>query len=817
MTTRNTSATPAPAPAPAPQSSESSQPAPTSSNPSPNAPVKTSDPPPPARLIPDAAAAPPPPSPAPFPTSSSPQSLPHRSSSEVPVSPPASTFGSPPLSTTTTDTSSTHLSSSTIRRTSTTNHHTADSQPSGAPYGIIGGSNESSNRIMLTVSLIVVFVILAGMGLVVYCLFRRRSAKRRMHLFGGNGSSKNTSGSLDSGIGSGGKRKSTTARRQSTISVGGGSIIGTGGKGDSMVTALAEMQEQQRRISDVDMSRDLQAMTEQHQNALMTRRTSTLSLGGLHHQNHHQHHLQQNQQHPGSRVVSPTLAPARPRSALAAGYWGGGGGPAGSADPTGEGTRRASMSGGGIVIGSGDYVAGPLGSSSDFRTTVYDDLYYPSRQFLYPSSGGGSSGASSNEQLLPPQHHHHPYYYSSGPPSSANMSRRSSLSPGTYPTHPSSENAGHGQNPSQIFRAKTIGTSNGHGYQQQMQYQQHYPPHAGPGPYRSTPPPHSSTPPPHLNRMSIHQPPATIASSSDDSSETTSNYPPSQQQQKGLESAGVSAGNSDTIPRSSSPLADPTRELQQQQHYPRRPNSMSMLQNNPPFTSPYEATVGPDRSRSPPPMSSSMGNLLDQNPPYRASYDGSSQLDIPPSITTRRRSMMPSALGPSGSPATSPGGGYLHQQGYPQQQHPYGGGGQDYFQDGQKYSVSPRSVSPYGYGNTPYQDHQHPNQYQYAKRSSTQLSRVPDQQGKSEYIQDGGEGVGAGKSSSFKTVSSSSSSSSGGTSNTASTAPTPTPTSLNLNSVRSKSPPPPQGWPGRSHVNGNSTGHGPIVHISPAP
>ncbi|KAG9064796.1 hypothetical protein KI688_003055 [Linnemannia hyalina] len=766
MTTRHTSATPAPAPAPAPalQSSEPSQPAsaeqkvipplsePTTSNPPPNAPVKTNDPPSPARVASDAAA---------------------------------------PL----------------------------PSQPSGTPYGTIGSSNESSNRIMLTVSLVVVFVVLAGMGLVVYCLFRRRTAKRRMHLFGGNGGSKNASGSLDSsaaagnsGIGSGGKRKSMTAHRQSTITLGGGSIIGTGGKGDPMTTALAEMQEQQRRISDGDMSRALQAMTEKHQNALMTRRSSTLSLGGLHHHNHHQHHLPQNQQHPGSRAVSPNLGPARPHSALGGGYWSGSGGPAGGVDPTGEGSKRATMSGGNTVIGSGDYVAGPLESSPDFRTTLYDDLYYPSPQFLYSSSGGGSSGANSSEQLLPPHHHHHhPHYYNSGPPSSANMSRRSSLSPGAYPTHSPSEMAAQGQNRSPIFRAKTISTSSGQSYQQQMQYQQLYPPHVGSGPHRSTPPPHSSTPPPHLNRMSVPQPPATIASSSDDSSETVSSYLPPQQQQKRPEGASVGVISSDTIPRTSYPLADPTLEHQENHHQPRRPHSMSTLQNNSSFISPHGVTVGLDRSRSPPLMSSSTGNLLDQCPQHRASYDGSSQLIIPPSITTRRRSAMPSALGSSGG-VTSPGGNYPYQQGYSQQQHPYGGNGQEYFQDGQLYPISPRSSSPYGYGNIPYQDHR-PNHYQYAQQlSSTQMSREPDHQGKSEHTQDGGAGVGVG--SSVKTASSSSSSSPGGTSNTASTASTPTPTSVNLNSVRPKSPPPPQVWPSRSNVNG--TGSGPIVHIAPA-
>ncbi|KAG0290492.1 hypothetical protein BGZ96_006046 [Linnemannia gamsii] len=651
---------------------------------------------------------------------------------------------------------------------------------------------------MLTVSLIVVFVILAGMGLVVYCLFRRRSAKKRMHGFGGIGG-KNNSGSLGSSVAAGGSgigsnRKSMTARRQSSTSLGGGnSVIDTGKGGDPMASALAEMQEQQRRISDVDMSRALQ------QNALLSRRSSTLSLGGFHHHNHHQY-VQQNQ-HPGGRVVSPTLGPARPQSAMTAGYWGSSGpGPAG--DSAGEGSRRASMSGESIVIGSGDYVAGPLESSPDFRTTVYDELYYPSRQFLYPS-GGGSSGANSNEQLLPPQHQHSNSY------SNANMSRRSSLSPaGAYVAQQPPEmsvTGGNGQNPSPIFRTNTINTSSGQNYQQQMQYQQYYPPQPGPGvgPHRSNP----SLPPPHLNRMSTPQPPAAIGSRSNGSSETTSKSPPSQQHSEG---AGVGLG--ETIPRTSSPLADPS--LKQHQRHPRRPQSMSMLRNNPPFTSPYGTNVGPDRSRSPPPlMSSSTGNLLDQQhqPHHRASYDGSNQLIIPPSITTRRRSMMPG--GHSGGPTSPGGGGYVYQQGYHPHQHPYGG--QDYFQEGHhQHTISPRSsVSPYGHGGAPYQYPQQQQQQYVAGRSSTQLTREHDHHEKSELIQDEGAGVGVG--SSIMTYSSSSSSS-GGASST-STISTPIQPAINLNSVRAKSPPPPSSggsgnWSGRSNH-----GNGPKVYIAPAP
>ncbi|KAG0366340.1 hypothetical protein BGX24_003759, partial [Mortierella sp. AD032] len=766
MTTRHATAIPAPAPqapaqpAPAPAAPQQQpQQAPAAAAPAPpppsppspptaeKAPARPNDPPSPAA----AAATPLPPSPVPSPahsSSPSPPSTPHGPSPVIPVSPPVSPIA-------TTPTSSTHSSS-------TRNHSsTRDHQPSGTPFDINSGNNnsyqgnEANNRIMLTVTLAVVFVILAGMGLVVYCLFRRRSAKRRMHVFGGISGNKNTIGSLDSstaaaaggssgiGGGSGGRKSFAGGNRRSSVG------------GDPIVTALAKMKEQQRRISDVDVSRALQDMTEQHQNALMTRRSSTLSLGGLHNLNHYQH-SQQQQQHPGGHVVSPTLGPLRPHSASgAAGYRGGNG--VGGADRGGQLSRRQSMSG--IVIGSGEYVAGPLESSPDFRTTAYDDLYYPSRQFLYPSSGSGSSGANSNEQLLPP-HHNHYQSYSSGPPSSANMSRRSSLSPGAYPTHGQSEMSSNvHQNPIPIFRAKTISTSSGQSYQQQMQYPQHYPPSAG---YRSAPVPplHSSTPPlaPHPSQMHRRSAPApaTIASSSGGSSESISEYPTttstpgtsdSQKRLQGeVEGAGVGAvsgsstGNVTDAPRSTSPMTDSSLEPS---HPPSRTvlrqHSTSMLQQGSP--SPYGHNNygnhsgflpnmgGGERARSPPShlMSSSTSNLLDRQnrasyeqqhrasyDQHRASYDqhrvssdgGASQFAIPPSITTRRRSMMPGSGGPSGP--TSPTGynPYQKQQMY---------GGQDYFGENpssrQYPGGPPQSNSPYGYGN-PYQDHHQSHQHQ---------------------------------------------------------------------------------------------------------
>ncbi|KAG0274382.1 hypothetical protein BGZ95_009857, partial [Linnemannia exigua] len=877
MTTRHATAIPAPAPqapaqpAPAPaapqQAAAAAAPAPPPPPPaSPStaekARVRPRDPPAPE----DATSSSPPPAPSPAhsPTPSLPSS-PHVPSPVIPGSPspivsPDAHLSSPSA---TTPTSSTQSSSSLRHHSS----RTRDQQPSGTPLDIISGNNsykgnEANNRIMLTVTLVVVFVILAGMGLVVYCLFRRRTAKRQMHGFGGILMSKNTSGSLgsstaaaaggSSGIGGGsGGRKSIAGgnRRSSVKSLGGG--------GDPIVTALAEMQEQQRRISDVDGSRALHVMTEkQHQNVLMTRRSSTLSLGGLHHLNHYQH-SQQQQQHPGSHVVSLALGPMRPHSSLgAAGHRGGIG--VGGADRTGQMSRRQSMSG--IIIGSGEYVAGPLESSPEFRTTAYDDLYYPSRQFLYPSSGGGSnsSGANSNEQLLPP-HHQHYQSYSSGPPSSVNISRRSSLSPGPFPTQGQPEMSSNGhQNPSPIVRTKTTSTSSGQSNQQQMQYPQQYPPSSG---YRSAPAPPSTAPlGPHPSQMHLRSAhtPAAVTSGSDASSEstsesaTTSSTPGTSDSQKHLQAevkgAGVgigsrsSTGEGTGAPRSASPITDSRLE---HPHPPSstvlRPHSMSVPQHRGP--SPYGYNnhrshsdflpgMGGERVRSPPLghlMSSSTSNLLDQqhrasyeqqhrasydqnrasNDQHRPSYDqhrfssdgGASQFVIPPSITTRRRSMMPGSGGPSGP--TSPTGYNPYQQ---QQMY----GGQDYYSENpssRQYPGVPSPKSPYGYGN-PYQG-QHQHQYNYqqlqaaARRSASHLG-----QGKTEFLQDGA-GVGsttATGSTLIPTTTGSTLIPTTSSSTSSSGIPTTAPT--NPNPLKS---PPGSNWPGRPNS------HGPVVHIAPAP
>ncbi|KAF9933801.1 hypothetical protein FBU30_004399 [Linnemannia zychae] len=217
-----------------------------------------------------------------LPSTSLSQSFPHAESSfSTYVSSPINTLD--PQKTTTVTTSSSTNSDSSKHHPSPTHHEV---QPSGTPSRVVGNSSESNNRIMLMASLIAVFVVLAGMGLVVYCLFRRRSAKRRIHLFGSVGNNKNALGSLDSSVAGptsgngGGGRKSFGENRSNSksLSVGGISSIGNNGCNDPMAAALAAMQEQQRRISDLDVSRASQVMTEQHQAAMMARRVNPSEL-----------------------------------------------------------------------------------------------------------------------------------------------------------------------------------------------------------------------------------------------------------------------------------------------------------------------------------------------------------------------------------------------------------------------------------------------------------------------------------------------------------------------------------------------------------
>ncbi|KAG0203735.1 hypothetical protein BGX28_004083 [Mortierella sp. GBA30] len=268
----------------------------------------------------------------------------------------------------------------TIDVPTTTKHSHSSRSPAstGVPYGTIV-DNDKNGGIMLTVSLAVVFGVLAALGVVVFCLFRRRSAKRRMNLFGKNNS--------DDVLGA----------------------IGQSRKGGGIDEATEE-------LSPVI----LQEMSEQdRQSALLSRRSSNLNISQ------------------GDPTGNRMLSSSRTGSA----YWNGS-----AIDPRGGSASNS------IVIGSGEYVAGPLESSDEFRNSQYDERnsYYGlpghSRP-LYPGAGGGPSSYNSNDQLL--LHQQHTIQHGSSF-SSAELSRRSSLSPGLYP-QPEPLHV-----PSPLFRAKTV-------------------------------------------------------------------------------------------------------------------------------------------------------------------------------------------------------------------------------------------------------------------------------------------------------------------------------------------------------------------------
>ncbi|KAI1302793.1 hypothetical protein EDD11_005551 [Mortierella claussenii] len=248
---------------------------------------------------------------------------------------------------------------------------TQESISTGLPYGAVSDDNKNGN-LMLIVSLVVVFVVLSGMGVVVCCLLHRRSAKRRLHLFGKSPNPASSTTGLDQVF-------ATKEQRRSSSHLGHESL-GTPGGPDGRT----------RRPSDVDMSRALQEMTEQHQSTLLSRRSSTLSLGSG---------LQGLAGRPSSRVLSPTMMPARSYS-QSSGYWGG--------------------VNGGIVPTSGhEYYSGPIDPTRDHRNSQFDEYYgvaNTSQQLVYPGAVSGMSEYSSNEQLI------------------LNKNRRSSRSPGPYPT-----------------------------------------------------------------------------------------------------------------------------------------------------------------------------------------------------------------------------------------------------------------------------------------------------------------------------------------------------------------------------------------------
>ncbi|GJJ76450.1 hypothetical protein EMPS_08809 [Entomortierella parvispora] len=341
----------------------------------------------------------------------------------------------------------------------TRKHHSRPSttglaEPSETPYYWPENPDnepDANAGIMLTVSLVVIFLVLACMGLVVFCLFRRRSAKRRMHLFSKSSSSATLTNGLgdlfvkDNGAGGAGAAAAAALRRESFQSLGRGGGYFGGAPGDGS-----------------DISRALQEMSEHHQNALLSRRSNSMSptLGAR----------------GGGSGYWSTSGSATP---LTGGVYGAGsvaGGGAGSSSgllasanssgllvhtPQSQGMTRSNS----LIIGSGDYVAGPQESTGEFRTSSFDDYYGGTAgshhaHYLYPGLGGGSS------------------HYNQGGGSggaSVNLSRRSSLSPDIYPHHQSHSNS---KQSSPLFRAKTVSVGNGIG---QQQYNQNY--HPQPYPY----------------------------------------------------------------------------------------------------------------------------------------------------------------------------------------------------------------------------------------------------------------------------------------------------------------------------------------------
>ncbi|KAG0085650.1 hypothetical protein BGZ93_000533, partial [Podila epicladia] len=431
----------------------------------------------------------------------------------------------PPIITTTTTTVRTFSDNIiTIGGSSSTKSSTKTSriqQPSETPYGYVS-TEDKSGGLMLTVSLVVVFVVLSAMGLVVFCLFKRRNAKHRMGVFGKvSGSSTN---GLDDFMSPGAEAK----QRES--------IKGASG-------------------SEMNLNREsLQEMSEQHQSTLMARRSSTLSLGSL----------QQQQVNRGS-MLNPA-SPARPNS-VGSNYWGGSAhgtpvlGPHGSAHNS-------------MMIGS-DFVSRPM--SPEFTNGQYEDYYGPPHaSYMYPggaSSGAGSISYSSNEQLM--QYPQAPFTHHNG--SGSNMSRRSSLSPGLYPYQPEiSQN-------SPVARSKTISVAHSSGaytppphHQQQQYYSNTQQSH--PSPYHSQPisvpaPVHQQ---PRINSAPI---PTIVSSSSEDLSEsniTTSTHTPAESVQGSSTPATTDDAGSEEQKRSLTSVASGAHNHHSSEHG-WRPQSMSVL------------------------------------------------------------------------------------------------------------------------------------------------------------------------------------------------------------------------------------------------
>ncbi|KAG0316859.1 hypothetical protein BGZ99_006630 [Dissophora globulifera] len=295
--------------------------------------------------------------------------------------------------------------------------------PSETPYGLIE-DDDTNGGTMLIVSLVVVFVVLAGLGFVTFCLFRRRSAKRRKVGLFGSGSGKpsvhtmaSSSSELDTMIAA----AAAAQPRASRQSFGGASVRGDGYGGDAELNRHGSL---------------LQEMSEQHQSALLTRKSSALSMRSGYHMGQQGQGSSDNNNgggHPGTRMLSPVLASSRPYS-QGSSHWGG--------STIGAGTGA----GAGGDYGSGSAPMGPE-ASRDFHNAHYDEYYgaaHAPPQPLYAINSHNGSGSlhgsyaseySSNEHLLMPhrysqqqQRHQH-----SGA-SSFDLAPRSSLSPGPFPT-----------------------------------------------------------------------------------------------------------------------------------------------------------------------------------------------------------------------------------------------------------------------------------------------------------------------------------------------------------------------------------------------
>ncbi|KAG0234397.1 hypothetical protein BGX31_004574 [Mortierella sp. GBA43] len=230
---------------------------------------------------------------------------------------------------------------------------TVNSTPSESPYGVIK-SNNKDGRTMLIVSLAVVFAVLAGIVLVIMCLFCRR--RRRKDVFG-----KASNSRVDSILASAGQHRS-------------GGSGGADGNGASSVVASSHV---------------VQEMTEQHHDVLQGRRGSNLSQGsGYYTQG----------SRPSSRVLSPTSTPTRSFT-RATGNW--------SGTPSGLGSGNMDAS---TITSNGECASGSLESSQDLRSSQYGESYlqtYAPPHPPYAITPGGSSASSSNDQLLNSNHSSH--------------------------------------------------------------------------------------------------------------------------------------------------------------------------------------------------------------------------------------------------------------------------------------------------------------------------------------------------------------------------------------------------------------------------